>query len=138
MASERLHPENNVHALRPPRVLIAVADRRFVRVVGFLIARRGLVVESTPKPSDVLDIVDRERPDVVVLDGVGSLAQAARTAAAIEALHDHVNVLVVTDEDAYNADGLRLFPKWGAVESLVEAIAAAGFGQAAPAVRPLG
>lgn len=127
----------NVRALRPPRVLIAVPDSRFVRVAGFLLAREGFHVESTGKPSEVLDLVDRQRPDVVVLDGVGGLAQTARTAAAIEAVHDRVSVFVVTDSETSGAAGLRLFPKWKALESLVDAIAKTSFQHGEPTVRHL-
>jgi DNA-binding NtrC family response regulator len=109
----------NVRALRPPRVLLAVADRRFVRVAAFLLARHGFEVDSTKRPRELLDLMDGHPPDVVILDGTQSLAEAARLAGAIEALHPHVAVIVVAEEaGASPAANLHVFPKWTSFDQL--------------------
>jgi len=110
----------NVRSLRPLRVLVAARDGRFNRVAGFLLARRGFEVEILRRPSAVLDAVSRTGIDVVIVDASDSVSDTARTAAALEALHPHITVVVVAD-DPVDADGgaLRVLPKWTSLESLV-------------------
>jgi PleD family two-component response regulator len=110
----------NVRSLRPLRVLVAARDARFGRVAGFLLARRGFDVEILHRPSKVLDAVSRTGVDVVIVDASDSVSEAARTVAALEALHPHLTVVVVADDPA-DADGatLRVLPKWTSLETLV-------------------
>jgi PleD family two-component response regulator len=110
----------NVRSLRPLRVLVAARDARFGRVAGFLLARRGFDVETLHRPSKVLDAVSRTGVDVVIVDASDSVSEAARTVAALEALHPHLTVVVVADDPA-DADGatLRVLPKWTSLETLV-------------------
>jgi hypothetical protein len=110
----------NVRALRRLRVLVAARDRRFLRIAGFLLLRSGFDVDSTPRPHDLLPVVDRQLPDIVIIDGSESLAEAARSVAVLEALYPHVTVIVVSDEGVSPAtDNLRVFPKWKSFEHLV-------------------
>jgi DNA-binding NtrC family response regulator len=121
---------DNVRALRRLRVLVAARDRRFLRVAGFLLARGGFDVESTRHPRDLVRVVDRQPPDIVILDGSESLADAGRGVAAIEALHPHVTVIVVSDEgDADSTVNLRVFDKWKSFEQLVLGLRAMHFGR---------
>ena len=110
----------NVRPLRPLRVLVAARDARFGRVAGFLLARRGFDVEILHRPSTVLDAVSRTGVDVVIVDASDSVSEAARTVAALEALHPHLTVVVVADDPA-DAGGatLRILPKWTSLETLV-------------------
>jgi len=110
----------NVRSLRPLRVLVAARDARFGRVAGFLLARRGFDVEILHRPSKVLDAVSRTGVDVVIVDASDSVSEAARTVAALEALHPHLTVVVVADDPA-DAGGatLRILPKWTSLETLV-------------------
>ena len=110
----------NVRSLRPLRVLVAARDGRFNRVAGLLLARRGFEVEILRRPSAVLDAVSRTGIDVVIVDASDSVSDTARTAAALEALHPHITVVVVADDPA-DADGgaLGVLPKWTSLESLV-------------------
>lgn len=110
----------NVRALRRLRVLVAARDRRFLRIAGFLLLRSGFEVDSTPRPHDLLSVVDRQPPDIVIIDGSESLAEAARSVAVLEALYPYVTVIVVSDEGVSPAtDNLRVFPKWKSFERLV-------------------
>ena len=120
---------DNVRALRRLRVLVAARDRRFLRVAGFLLARGGFEVESSARPRDLLRVVDRQPPDIVILDGSESLAEAARCVAAVEALHPHVTVIVVSDDGAAESTvNLRVFDKWKSFEQLVQSLRALHFG----------
>jgi uncharacterized protein len=108
---------------RPIRVLLATRDEEFLRLAEFLLTRNGFAVESTKKTVDSVDLVWRKRLDVVVLDASESLSEAARTAAAIEALHPQVGVMIVCDDERPRpTTGLEIIEKWEALETLADDI----------------
>ena len=108
---------------RPIRVLLATRDEEFVRLAEFLLARNGFGVESTKKVVNAVDLVGRQRVDVVVLDASESMSEAARTAAAIEALHPQVGVLIVADDERPRpTTELEIAEKWEALETLADDI----------------
>lgn len=121
-----------VRPLRPPRVMVAVADARFTRLACFLLSRRGFDVQSTKRPRELLELLDRRRVDVAILDGTASFTDAARLAGAIEALHPEVSVIVVAEnpEAVEPIGNLRLFPKWTAFDELAHSIERAHVGLA--------
>jgi DNA-binding NtrC family response regulator len=116
-------PLDNVRALHRVRVLVVSGDQRFVRVAGFLLARSGFEVEALNRADRVLGAVDRHAPHVVILDGSESLASSSRSAAAIEALHPDVRVIVVSENGANGSHSLHAspahFPKWASMTELV-------------------
>ncbi len=108
---------------RPIRVLLGTRDEQFLRLAEFLLTRNGFAVETTKKIANAVDLVWRQRLDVVVLDASDSLSEAARTAAAIEALHPQVGVLIVCDDERPKpATGLPIMEKWEALETLSDDI----------------
>ncbi len=108
---------------RPIRVLLGTRDEQFLRLAEFLLTRNGFAVETTKKIANAVDLVWRQRLDVVVLDASDSLSEAARTAAAIEALHPQVGVLIVCDDERPKpATGLNIMEKWEALETLSDDI----------------
>ena len=108
---------------RPIRVLLGTRDEQFLRLAEFLLERNGFAVETTKKIPNAVDLVWRHRLDVVVLDASESLSEAARTAAAIEALHPQVGVLIVCDDERPKpATGLPIMEKWEALETLSDDI----------------
>lgn len=109
----------NVQALHRLHVLVAAQDRRFQRMAGFLLARAGLKVSMLRKVSDVLSTVERNRPDVVILDATGSLSEVARTAAVVEALHAGTTVVLVAEDGHIpEVTNLQVHPKWEAFDEL--------------------
>jgi len=115
-------PLDNVRPLHRVRVLVASGDQRFVRVAGFLLERSGFLVTALHNVDHMLGAVDRHVPHVVVLDGSESLAASSRSAAAIEALHPGVRVIVVAE----NGNGSQpdhgspsCFPKGSSMTELV-------------------
>jgi uncharacterized protein len=113
----------NVSPTRPIRVLLGTRDEQFLRLAEFLLTRNGFAVETTKKIANAVDLVWRQRLDVVVLDASDSLSEAARTAAAIEALHPQVGVLIVCDDERPKpATGLPIMEKWEALETLSDDI----------------
>ena len=108
---------------RPIRVLLGTRDEQFLRLAEFLLTRNGFAVETTKKIATAVDLVWRHRLDVVVRDASDSLSEAARTAAAIEALHPQVAVVIVCDDERPKpATGLPIKEKWEALETLSDDI----------------
>ena len=108
----------NVRPLRPLRVLVAARDARFERVAGFLLARRGFEVERLRPPWNVVEAVSRHAVDVVILDASGSVSEAGRVVAALEALHPHLTVVLVADDPDSVHGNLQILPKWTSLETL--------------------
>jgi PleD family two-component response regulator len=104
------------------KVLLAGRDKTYLSLTRLLLTRRGFVVTSASTPSKLLGAVERQRPDVVILDGTGSLSDAARLAAAVEALQPRSRVVVVGDQHQPRLRHLRLLAKWSPLERLVEEI----------------
>jgi DNA-binding NtrC family response regulator len=105
------------------RVVLAARDRRFLRVTSFLLAREGFIVDSTRRLEDLLGMVERHRPDVVILDGMDSLTMAARALAEIEALPYPVAVLVVAEvPEATSPTSVRLLHKWTSFDRLLNEV----------------
>ncbi len=101
------------------RVLLGTRDDRFLRLARFLLTRNHFEVQSTKRVVRAVDLVERHRVDIVVIDASDSLGEAARTVAAIEALHPHVGVMVVCDgEPPRWTTGLKVTEKWKALETL--------------------
>jgi DNA-binding NtrC family response regulator len=121
-----------VRPLRPPRVVLAVADARFVRIASFLLARRGFEIQATKRPREVLELLERRTADVVILDGTRSFTDAARLAGAVEALHPEMSVIVVADDPqaVEPLHNLQLFPKWTSFDQLASSIERAHVGLA--------
>jgi uncharacterized membrane protein (UPF0127 family) len=114
---------NAASPTRPIRVLLGTRDDEFLRLAQFLLTRNGFAVESTKKIVNAVDLVWRQRLDVVVIDASESLSEAARTAAAIEALHPQVGVMIVCDDERPRpTTGLEITEKWEALETLADDI----------------
>jgi DNA-binding NtrC family response regulator len=121
MRGARLHLEN-IAPFRS-RVVLAARDRRFLRVTSFLLARQGFLVHSTRRLEDLLDLVERKRPDVVILDGMDSLTMTARALAEVEALPYAVAVLVVAEvPEASSPTSVRLLHKWTSFDQLLDEV----------------
>ena len=105
------------------RVLLGTGDDRFLRLARFLLARHHFDVEATKRLAKTVDLVERHHSDVVVIDATDSLADAARTVAAMEALHPNVGVIVVCDGRPPRwTTGLKVTEKWASLESLADDI----------------
>lgn len=121
MRRPRLHLES-VAPVRS-RIVLAARDRRFLQVTSFLLSREGFVVDSTRNLEDLLGMVERHRPDVVILDGMDSLKTAARALVEIEALPYSVAVLVVAEvPEASSPTSVRLLHKWTSFDRLVQEV----------------
>ena len=121
-----------VRPLRPPRIMVAVADTRFTRLASFLLSRRGFDVQSTKRTKELLALLDRRAVDVVILDGSASFTDAARLAGAVEALHPEITVIVVAENPGTvePIGNLRLFAKWTSFDELARSIERAHMGLA--------
>ena len=108
--------------IRPIRVLVVSRDRRFLGLARFLLARDGLDVDTTTRPGDLFESVQRGVVDVVVMDATGALGASARAAAELEALYPALGVIVVADEPEPYARALPALPKWRGLEQLADLV----------------
>lgn len=108
---------------RAIRVVLAARDRRFLEVTSFLLARKGFEIDAVRNPEHLLGVVERTRPDVVIVDGMDSLTVTARTIAAIEGLSYPVAVLVVAEApEMASPQTVRLLDKWTSFDRLVDEV----------------
>jgi PleD family two-component response regulator len=121
MSRPRAENGSNVRRLRPARVLVAADDPRFLAVATIVLSRAGFVVSSTSRLDHVVSLVERDRPDAVLLDATNAVTAAARCAAAVERLRFAVQVLVVSDDPAARASFAR-FDKWDSFSEIVAEI----------------
>jgi CheY-like chemotaxis protein len=129
MASAANLSAPNVRRLRPPRVLLAMRDRRFMRVTAFLLERRGYAVVQEGG-SNVVDAAHRSRVDVVVMEGEASRAASARLLAALTALPTAPRLISIVDDEADDrVAGVPALGKWTPVDDLARAIDSASLRQ---------
>lgn len=122
MASAANLSAPNVRRIRPPRVLLAMRDRRFMRVTAFLLERRGYAVVQEGG-SNVVDAAHRSRVDVVVLEGEASRGTSARTLAALTALPTAPGLISIVDgETGEQLAGVPAIAKWTPVDELAREI----------------
>src|SRR5260221_4606702 len=62
----QLHALANVRPLRPIRVLLAGRDPRYLRVMGFLLARRGYETHRSTADSVLFAAVESFQPGIVI------------------------------------------------------------------------
>lgn len=123
--SLRLPPLFHGGVVATMRILVASNDSPFRRVASFLLGRRGFSVAEAGV-STMLELLGAHEHRVIVLDGEGSLDEAARLASLLEDFHPGLAVLVVVGDRDLSEDGGELtrpvFHKWDSFEALAEAI----------------
>jgi ActR/RegA family two-component response regulator len=122
------------HRKGAPAVLLIAADRPFRDVVALLLERRGCAVSTTVSIGGLAERVERERPDVAVIDVGGSPAWATRAAVAVAALEPALGIVMVEEGEGRAADAgdVRL-SKWSSFQLLFEAVERAAKEAASPA-----
>ena len=102
-------------------MIVVSPDDRFASVLRFLLDRRRLAVRAARRQPELLTLVE-EGVDVVVLDATYSLADTAQAIAELEALHPEIGVVVVSERRGRTGSLLRLLPKWGPPQQLIDEI----------------
>ena|SRR5215813_3914216 len=124
MASAANWSAPNVRRIRPLRVLLAMRDRRFMRVTAFLLERRGYAVVQEGG-SNVVDAALRSHVDVIVIEGEPSRATSAKTLTALTALPTAPGLISIVDGEAgEQLAGVPAIAKWASVEELAREIEA--------------
>jgi uncharacterized membrane protein (UPF0127 family) len=107
------------------RVVVASRDRRFAKLMRFVLDRHGFEVVTASR-DDLLELLERERANVVVLEASGSLVAAGQAAAAAKALHPEIEVVVVSEGGARGEQTtFRVFDKWDGMNDVVETVSRA-------------
>jgi hypothetical protein len=126
------HRDATVQRLRPLKVLLAMRDRRYMRVTDFLLQRRGYDVVQEGG-TGIAEAAARFRVDVVVLEPDSSRGETSRVLTALAALPAPPAVIAVaSDGRPETLPGLMRVPKWAPVEELARDIDAASLRRAAP------
>jgi len=114
-----------VRRLRPLRVLLALRDRKFMRVTCFLLERRGYDVVQDGS-ARVVEAAARVQPDVVVFEADASRASAARILAGLAALPRAPGVITIVAHEPHDSLlGVAAVAKWTPVDELAQEIEAA-------------
>lgn len=103
-------------------VVVVSGDRRFLRVTGFLLRRRGVSVVATERRAEAMRALAGAGADAVVVDAEGSPAEAAAWRRAVRALHPDVAVVIAADPCGSAAPEGTVVGKWRPVEELVAAL----------------
>jgi len=112
----------NGDASKALRILVSTRDRHFRSVVEFLLTRQGMRAEFERDTDAAVELAERTRPDVVLLDGSRSLDSAARGMRRLAVLEPSIRVVVVGDEIVEVPKTLKVVPKWGPFAEILEAI----------------
>jgi DNA-binding NtrC family response regulator len=117
-----------------PAVLLIAADRRFRDVVALLLERRGCAVSTTASIGALAEHVERDHPDVAVIDASGSPAWATRAAVAVSTLQPALGIVIV-EEGELQAPGAAedRLSKWGSFQILFDAVERAAHEVSSPA-----
>jgi DNA-binding NtrC family response regulator len=119
----RLQALQNVQPLRPIRVLLVGRDARYLRVMAFLLHRRGYETRQLQRAARVPAEVSSFMADVVILDGSESFAEAARQAAELIATTERLGVVVVGEREAPSSTaGLHYVEKWASFDAVSDAV----------------
>ena len=114
-----------VRRLRPLRILLAMRDRKFMRVTCFLLERRGYDVVQDGSAS-VVEAAARAHPDVVVFEAEASRGSAARILAGLAALPRAPGVITIVEPKLHGSLlGVAAVAKWTPVDELAREIDAA-------------
>ena len=118
-------PPPPLHELASARVVVATRDRRFSKLMRFLLDRHGITAD-TSSGADLVAVIEQKRADVVVLDASESLLVAARAVAAAKALHPRVEIVVVSEGGrAEDGTDFTVHDKWEGMDQVVERVAEA-------------
>jgi uncharacterized membrane protein (UPF0127 family)/CheY-like chemotaxis protein len=104
------------------RVVVASRDRRFVKLMRFVLDRHGFEV-ATSNRSDLLEVIEHERAAVVVLDAPESLVATGRATAAAKARYPDVAVVVVAEGGSRGEQTtFSVYDKWDGMDEVVESV----------------
>jgi hypothetical protein len=124
----------NVQRLRPLRVLVAMRDRRYMRVTSFLLERRGYEVVQDGS-SRIAEAAAHSRADVVVFESDASRGLSARALAALAALPAPPALIAIAEGVDERLPGVAAVPKWTPVDDLAREIDAASLRRRLPAAQ---
>jgi CheY-like chemotaxis protein len=119
------NPSAMVRRLRPLRILLALRDRKFMRVTRFLLEQRGYDVVQD-RSARVVEAAARVQPDVVVFEAEASRGSSARILAGLAALPRAPGVITIVEQELQGSLlGVAAVAKWMPVDELTREIEAA-------------
>jgi hypothetical protein len=115
-------PVGELHRLWPLRVLVVSPDQRFRAVSSMLVARRGCAAFTSPDSDSLVELIGRERIDVLVVEGDGEWAEVCAASASAVGFAPPAGVVEVAEEPGEPAGRRPLLAKWGPFEQLFAAV----------------
>jgi len=118
-------PPPNLHGTDVRGVVVVSPDRRFQKLVRFVLERHGIEAEVATG-HDLVAVIEQKDAEVVVLDASESLLEAGRAVAAAKALHPKVEIVVVAENAGTTArPDFVVYDKWEGMDGVVEHVASA-------------
>ena len=120
-----VHAPAQVIQLHPVRTLVIARDLAFRQRAMTVLADLGVVsfaIAGIDTSSDVLRLVEQERPDVVVLDVTGCSRSVAGVVHDLKECAPRVGVVLVSLQPDEHRLGLPALPKWGWAADLSTAV----------------
>jgi CheY-like chemotaxis protein len=118
-------PPPKVRRLRPLRILVALRDRKFMRVTCFLLEQRGYDVVQE-RSARIVEAAARVQPDVVIFEAEASRGASARILAGLAALPRAPGVVTIVEQEPHGSlFGVAAVAKWAPVDELAREIEAA-------------
>ena len=115
-------PQPSPQVLGVSHVVIFSRDRRFSKLMRFLLERHGIDAEPA-SGHDLVAVIEQKRAEVVILDASESTLEAARAVAAAKALHPRVEILVVAEHGEGGIPDLPVYDKWEGMDAVVDRVA---------------
>lgn len=106
------------------RVILISGDRRFLKVAGFLLTRRGAEVTTARTVAAATSVLEEQQADLVLLDSGASLPETGAGISNLTERYPGLEVVVVADD----ADTMpqrfdfRLWPKWDRLDLLLTTV----------------
>jgi hypothetical protein len=115
------------------RVLLVTDDDQFGSRIAEAAAGQGVQLARASTTDDLDTTSVRHEPNVVAVDGRGTLRRSARAAVGFAARHPRIAVVLVADRPALAIGGVRLVDAWRSPERLLGALELARVGLVEPA-----
>jgi hypothetical protein len=116
--------EGTVVRMRPVHVALFTAEWSYRIVMGMLLTRRGYTVSSS-SVGEARQVVERDRPDAVLLDAGESELQLERSLLLARSLQEWTFVVVAASRASRHAHGIPVLARWGPLPELLAVLARA-------------
>lgn len=116
--------EGAVVRMRPVHVVLLTSEWSYRIVTSMLLTRRGYTVIAGGL-GEARQLVERERPDVVLLDAGEILAAQEDSLLLARTLQEWASVVLVAGRASSRVQGIPVLARWGPLPDLLTALSRA-------------